>query len=397
MKFGGTSVANIKKIQNVAGIVKQNLHKDNKLVVVLSAMAGVTNELQKYLDDINSDNDIENDLVLTSGENVTIGILSAILKQMNINSIPLLGWQIPIITDENHKKAKILNISKKRIYSFLKKYDVIVLAGFQGVNKSGNITSLGRGGSDTTAVAIASAINAKRCDIYTDVEGVYSADPNIVSKAKKIPKLAYEEMLEMSSSGAKVLHTRSVELAMKNNLVLQVISSLTKKEGTFILDEKQLIEKEIVSGVSYSKSDSKITISGIADRPGISASIFGLLAKNNINVDMIVQNISQDGVSANITFTVPNSELKFTKSILEKNQKIINYTAIKTDDKVSKISVIGMGMMSQAGVAQKMFKTLADKKINILAISTSEIKISVLIDEKFTNTAVKSLHKVYNL
>ena len=397
MKFGGTSVANIKKIQNVAGIVKQNLNKDNKLVVVLSAMAGVTNELQKYLDDINSDNDIENDLVLTSGENVTIGILSAILKQMNINSIPLLGWQIPIITDENHKKAKILNISKKRIYSFLKKYDVIVLAGFQGVNKSGNITSLGRGGSDTTAVAIASAINAKRCDIYTDVEGVYSADPNIVSKAKKIPKLAYEEMLEMSSSGAKVLHTRSVELAMKNNLVLQVISSLTKKEGTFILDEKQLIEKEIVSGVSYSKSDSKITISGIADRPGISASIFGLLAKNNINVDMIVQNISQDGVSANITFTVPNSELKFTKSILEKNQKIINYTAIKTDDKVSKISVIGMGMMSQAGVAQKMFKTLADKKINILAISTSEIKISVLIDEKFTNTAVKSLHKVYNL
>ena len=397
MKFGGTSVANIKKIQNVAGIVKQNLHKDNKLVVVLSAMAGVTNELQKYLDDINSDNDIENDLVLTSGENVTIGILSAILKQMNINSIPLLGWQIPIITDENHKKAKILNISKKRIYSFLKKYDVIVLAGFQGVNKSGNITSLGRGGSDTTAVAIASAINAKRCDIYTDVEGVYSADPNIVNKAKKIPKLAYEEMLEMSSSGAKVLHTRSVELAMKNNLVLQVISSLTKKEGTFILDEKQLIEKEIVSGVSYSKSDSKITISGIADRPGISATIFGLLANNNINVDMIVQNISQDGVSANITFTVPNSELKFTKSILEKNQKIINYTAIKTDDKVSKISVIGMGMMSQAGVAQKMFKTLADKKINILAISTSEIKISVLIDEKFTNTAVKSLHKVYNL
>ena len=397
MKFGGTSVANIKKIQNVAGIVKQNLHKDNKLVVVLSAMAGVTNELQKYLDDINSDNDIENDLVLTSGENVTIGILSAILKQMNINSIPLLGWQIPIITDENHKKAKILNISKKRIYSFLKKYDVIVLAGFQGVNKSGNITSLGRGGSDTTAVAIASAINAKRCDIYTDVEGVYSADPNIVSKAKKIPKLAYEEMLEMSSSGAKVLHTRSVELAMKNNLVLQVISSLTKKEGTFILDEKQLIEKEIVSGVSYSKSDSKITISGIADRPGISASIFGLLAKNNINVDMIVQNISQDGVSANITFTVPNSELKFTKSILEKNQKIINYTAIKTDDKVSKISVIGMGMMSQAGVAQKMFKTLADKKINILAISTSEIKLSVIVDETHILNAVKRLHTVFDL
>ncbi len=397
MKFGGTSVANIEKIQNVAKIVKKNLKKDNKLIVVLSAMAGVTNQLQKYLDDINSDNDIENDLVLTSGENVTVGILSAILKNMNINSIPLLGWQIPILTDENHKKAKILNISKKRIYKFLKNYDVMVLAGFQGVNKNGYITSLGRGGSDTTAVAIASAINANRCDIYTDVEGVYSTDPNIVSKAKKIPKLAYEEMLEMSSAGAKVLHTRSVELAMKNNLILQVLSSLTNKKGTFILDDKKLIEKEIVSGVSYSKSESKITISGIDDRPGISASIFGLLANNNINVDMIVQNISQDGVSANITFTVPNSELKFTNSILEKNQKLINYASIKTDNKVSKISVIGMGMMSQSGVAQKMFKTLADNKINILAISTSEIKISVLIDKKFTNTAVKSLHKAYNL
>ncbi len=397
MKFGGTSVANVKKIKNVAKIVKQNLNKDNKLIVVLSAMAGVTNELQKHLDIINSDYDIENDLVLTSGENVTIGILSAILRNMNINSIPLLGWQIPIITDANHKKAKILNINKKRIYKFLKDYDVIVLAGFQGISVNGNITSLGRGGSDTTAVAIASAINANRCDIYTDVAGVFSADPNIVSKAKKIPKLAYEEMLEMSSAGAKVLHTRSVELAMKNSLVLQVLSSLTKKEGTFIVDDKKLIEKEIVSGVSYSKSESKITISGIADRPGISASIFGLLANNNINVDMIVQNISQDGVSANITFTVPNTELKFTNSIIEKNKKLINYTSIKTDDKVSKISVIGMGMMSQAGVAKKMFKTLADKKINILAISTSEIKISVLIDKKYTNTAVKSLHKAYKL
>ncbi len=397
MKFGGTSVGDVKKIKNVSKIVKKNLKKNNKLIVVLSAMSGVTNQLQRYLDEINSESEIEDDLVLTSGEQVTIGLLSSILKKDKIKSVPLLGWQIPIITDNFHQKAKILNINKKRITSFLKKYDVIVLAGFQGINLDGHITSLGRGGSDTTAVAIASAINADRCDIYTDVDGVFSADPNVVKSAKKIKKLAYEEMLEMSSMGAKVLHTRSVELAMKNNLTLQVLSSITQKKGTFVLDEDKLIEKEIVSGVSYSKKESKITISGIADKPGISATIFGLLAKNNINVDMIVQNISQDGVSANITFTVPNSELNFTSKILDQNQKTINYNSLNKDEKVSKISVIGMGMMSQAGVAQKMFKTLADNKINILAISTSEIKISVLIEEKHTNTAVKSLHKAYKL
>ncbi len=397
MKFGGTSVANINKIKNVSKIVKKSLKKNTKLIVVLSAMSGVTNQMQKYLDEVNSDFGIENDLVLTSGEQVTIGLLSALLKKDKIKSIPLLGWQVPIITDKFHQKSKILNIDKKRIYSFLKKYDVIVLAGFQGINLKGNITSLGRGGSDTTAVAIASAIKAIRCDIYTDVDGVFSTDPNFVKNAKKIKKLAYEEMLEMSSMGAKVLHTRSVELAMKNNLTLQVLSSITQKKGTFVIDEDKLIEKEIVSGVSYSKNESKITISGIADRPGISARIFGLLAKNNINVDMIVQNISQDGVSANITFTVPNSELNYTSKLLSKNRKIINFNSIDKDEKVSKISVIGMGMMSQAGVAQKMFKTLADNKINILAISTSEIKISVLIEEKHTKTAVKSLHKSYKL
>ncbi len=396
MKFGGTSVGNIKKINNVAKIVQKEVKK-NKVIVVLSAMAGETNKLQKYLDEIQSEEKLENDLVLTSGENVTIGILSAILKKRKINSIPLLGWQIPIITDDNHQKAKILNISKVRINKFLKKFDVLVVAGFQGIDINGNITSLGRGGSDTSAVAIAAATKAKRCDIYTDVDGVYSTDPNIEPKAKKISKLAFEEMLEMSSTGAKVLHTRSVELAMKHNLVLQVLSSLTKKSGTLILDEKKLIEKEIVSGVSYSKNESKITISGIPDKPGISARIFGLLADKNINVDMIVQNISQDGISANITFTVPNSEIKYAKSVLLENLNKIKYESLKTDKNVSKISVIGMGMMSQSGVAKKMFKTLADNSINILAISTSEIKISVLIDEKFTKTAVKTLHKAYNL
>ena len=396
MKFGGTSVANIERLNNVAQIVENQVN-NNKLIVVLSAMAGETNKMQEFIDEINSDYEIENDLILTSGENVTVGILSALLKKRNIKAKPLLGWQIPIITDKNNQKAKILNIDKNRLLNFLKNNDVLVVAGFQGISVDGHITSLGRGGSDTTAVAIASSINADRCDIYTDVEGVYSADPNIETNAKKITKLAFEEMLEMSSTGAKVLHTRSVELAMKNNLVLQVLSSLTNKEGTLIVDEKNLIEKEIVSGVSYSKNDSKLTISGIPDKPGISAKIFGLLADNNINVDMIVQNISQDGISANITFTVPNNEINTAKSILHNNLEHINYDTLKTDKNVSKISVIGMGMMSQSGVAQKMFKTLADNSINILAISTSEIKISVLIDEKYTNIAVKSLHEAYNL
>ena len=396
MKFGGTSVANIDRIKNVAKIVEKEA-KNNKVIVVLSAMSGVTNQMQNYIDEINSQQSIENDLLLTSGENVTIALLSAILNNKKIKSIPLLGWQIPIITDNNFQKAKILNIDNIRLNNFLEQFNVLVIAGFQGINYEGYITSLGRGGSDTTAVAIASVTNADRCDIYTDVEGVYSTDPNVVPEARKISKLAFEEMLEMSSTGTKVLHTRSVELAMKNNLVLQVLSSITNKPGTFIIDDNNLIEKEIVSGVSYSSNESKITISGIPDKPGISALIFGILADKNINVDMIVQNISQDGINANITFTVPNNELNYAKEILQNNLNKINFKTLKTDQKVSKISVIGMGMMSQSGVAQKMFKTLADNFINILAISTSEIKISVLIDEKFTNIAVKSLHEAYNL
>jgi len=396
MKFGGTSVGSINKINNVANIVEKQLN-DKKLIVVLSAMSGVTNQMQEYIDKIESKEIIENDLILTSGEAVSVGLLSAILKKRNIKSIPLLGWQIPIITDSNHQKAKILNIDKVRIDKYLKDFDVIVLAGFQGIDIDGNITSLGRGGSDTTAVAVAAAVNADRCDIYTDVEGVYTTDPNLEPKAKKIKKLAFEEMLEMSSTGAKVLHTRSVELAMKNNLTLQVLSSLTKESGTLVVDENKLIEKEIVSGVSYSNNESKLTLSGIADKPGISATIFGFLANNNINVDMIVQNTSQDGITANITFTVPNSEIYNAKRLLEENQNLINFKSIETDSNISKISVIGMGMMSQSGVAKKMFKTLADNSINILAISTSEIKISVLIDEKFTKIAVKSLHEAYNL
>ncbi len=396
MKFGGTSVGSIDKINNVANIVEKQVN-DKKLIVVLSAMSGVTNKMQEYIDEIESNEIIENDLILTSGEAVSVGLLSAILKKRNIKSIPLLGWQIPIITDSNHQKAKILNIDKDRIYKYLNDFDVLVVAGFQGIDIDGKITSLGRGGSDTTAVAVAAAVDADRCDIYTDVDGVYSTDPNLEPKAKKINKLAFEEMLEMSSTGAKVLHTHSVELAMKNNLTLQVLSSITKQSGTLVVDENKLIEKEIVSGVSFSNNESKLTLSGIADKPGISATIFGLLANNNINVDMIVQNTSQDGVTANITFTVPNSEIHNAKKILEENQNLINFKSIESDSNISKISVIGMGMMSQSGVAKKMFTTLAHNSINILAISTSEIKISVLINKKFTKIAVKSLHEAYNL
>jgi len=396
MKFGGTSVADNEKLKNIADIVIREV-KNYKIIVVLSAMAGETNKLQSYLDEFGSANSIESDLVLTSGEQVTIGLLSAALKNKGIQSIPLLGWQVPIITDENYEKAKILKIDNKRIEKYFNENDVIVLAGFQGVNINGKITSLGRGGSDTTAVAIASAIGAKRCDIYTDVEGVFTTDPNIEKNAKKISKLSYEEMLEMSSTGAKVLHTRSVELAMKNNLTLQVLSSLTQNKGTLIVDEEELIEKEIVSGVSYSKNEAKVTISGILDKPGISAKIFGLMAENNINVDMIVQNISQDGISANITFTISQKDQDLTKTVIENSKKTLEYKSLSLDKNVAKISVIGMGMMSQSGVAEKMFKALAKNTINILAISTSEIKISVLIDEKHTNIAVKSLHEVYNL
>ena len=396
MKFGGTSVGSLERIQNVAKTVI-NEHKGNKIVVVLSAMAGVTNSLQSYIDQLGSQPSKETDLVMTSGEQVTVGLLSTILNKQGLKSFPLLGWQVPIITDEKHEKASILNIEDKTILSLLKSHEVIVLAGFQGISLKGNITSLGRGGSDTTAVAIAAALKAERCDIYTDVDGVYTADPNIVSEAKKIDKLTYDEMLEMSSTGAKVLQTRSVELAMKNNIILQVLSSFSNTKGTYIVNEDKLIEKEIVSGVSYSKNESKLTISGIPDKPGISAKIFGLMSRNNINVDMIVQNISQDGISANITFTIPAKNLELAKEVLNSNQRDLGFTNLTSNSEIAKISVVGMGMMSQTGVAEKMFKTLAENKINILAISTSEIKISVLIEQKFTELAIKSLHSVYKL
>ena len=396
MKFGGTSVADIQRIRNVASIVNKE-QKKYKIIVVLSAMAGETDKLQKLIDEVGGNNCPETDLIITSGEQVSVALLSMVLNKMGIKSHPMLGWQIPILTDDSYGKAKIMNIAKDSILREFEKCDVIILAGFQGISKEGKISSLGRGGSDTTAVAIAAATNAERCDIYTDVEGVFSSDPNIVNSAKKIDKISYEEMLEMASSGAKVLQTRSVELAMKNNINLQVLSSIVRSKGTMVVNEEKLIEKEMVSGVSYSKNESKVTISGVPDKPGISAKIFGILSKNNINVDMILQNISQDGINANLTFTLQTSDMAIANDLLEKNKIVINYKSITTDSNVSKVSVIGMGMKSQSGVAQKMFQTLADSKINILAISTSEIKISVLIEEKYTDLAIKSLHKAYKL
>ena len=396
MKFGGTSLEDIKRIKKVASIIKQKIKK-YKIIVVLSAMAGATDNLQKYIDEIGMNYSSDSDLVITAGEQVSVGLLSMILNKIKIKSLSMLGWQVPIITDRTYGKAKILQIKSKTLLDHLRSVDVIVVAGFQGISVEGKISSLGRGGSDTTAVALALSVKAERCDIYTDVDGVYSTDPNIDQTAKKIEKISYEEMLEMSSMGAKVLQTRSVELAMKNNLSLQVLSSITNLPGTMIVNEKDLIEKEVVSGVSYSDKEAKVTISGVPDIPGISAKIFGGLADNNINVDMIVQNTSQDGITANLTFTIQENEMDLAKQIIEANKPSIKYTSLSTNANVSKISVIGVGMKSQSGVAQKMFQTLANKHINILAISTSEIKISVLIDKEYTHRAVKSLHIAYSL
>ena len=396
MKFGGTSLEDIKRIKKVASIIKQKIKK-YKIIVVLSAMAGATDNLQKYIDEIGMNCSSDSDLVITAGEQVSVGLLSMILNKIKIKSLSMLGWQVPIITDRTYGKAKILQIKSKILLDHLRSVDVIVVAGFQGISVEGKISSLGRGGSDTTAVALALSVKAERCDIYTDVDGVFSTDPNIDQTAKKIEKISYEEMLEMSSMGAKVLQTRSVELAMKNNLSLQVLSSITNLPGTMIINEKDLIEKELVSGVSYSDKEAKVTISGVPDIPGISAKIFGSLADNNINVDMIVQNTSQDGITANLTFTIQENEMDLAKQIIEANKPSIKYTSLSTNANVSKISVIGVGMKSQSGVAQKMFQTLANKHINILAISTSEIKISVLIDKEYTHRAVKSLHIAYNL
>ena len=395
-KFGGTSVADISRIKSVAEKVKSEVDKGHSVVVVVSAMAGVTNMLDGYCKEFDDKFNLrEYDVVVSAGEQITSGLLSIALQNLSIRSRSLLGWQIPIITKESHSKARIDSIDSLKILKCLNEGEVVVVPGFQGINKDGDTTTLGRGGSDISAVAIAVSINADRCDIYTDVDGVYTSDPRIVPEAKKIDKITYEEMLEMASLGAKVLQTRSVELAMKFNIPLRVLSSFAGTQGTLICSEEAVMEKEIVSGITHSIDEAKITLVSVDDKPGIAATIFDTLSDDNINVDMIVQNIAEDG-STDLTFTVSKADLILAKNAVENNQDI-KWRKILTDDNVSKVSVIGVGMRSNVGVAKTMFKALAEKNINIEVISTSEIKVSVLIKENFTKDAVRCLHTAFGL
>ncbi|MBE0530027.1 MAG: aspartate kinase [Rhodospirillales bacterium] len=397
-KFGGTSVADVEKIQNVARRIKKEVDAGNQVAVVVSAMAGVTNQLVKYVDDINRLHDArEYDVVVASGEQITSGLTALALQKLGVPARSWLGWQLPVHTDGVHGKARIADIDSEEIIRRMEQGEVAVVAGFQGIGPDGRVTTLGRGGSDTSAVALAAAIKADRCDIHTDVDGVYTTDPRIVPKARKLNKITYEEMLEMASLGAKVLQTRSVELAMKYNVRTQVVSSFTDEPGTLVVNEDEIVEKEIISGIAYSRDEAKITLTGVADKPGVAAGIFGPLADASINVDMIVQNVSLDGKTTDMTFTVGKTDLERALLTVEAKKKELGYSQITSDPKVVKVSVIGVGMRSHAGIAQTMFSALAEKGINIQVISTSEIKVSVLIAEEYLELALRSLHDAYGL
>ena len=397
MKFGGTSVANWSRVEVVTNIIKKRLSSNKqKILVVVSAMSGETNKLIEGFKEIDNDiNNPEYDVILSTGEQFSSAFLSTALNKSGIISRSLMGWQIPILTDSHYSKARILSVDTSNIKRLFKKYRVLVVAGFQGITKDNRITTFGRGGSDTSAVAMAVALKSKCCEIFTDVDGIYSADPRIVKNAKKIKKITYEEILEMASLGSKVLHPRSVELAMKYGIKIHVRSSFTKKFGTMVVKEEKTMEKEMVSGISSSDNEANITLKGIPDKPGIAAKIFGFLADLNINVDMIVQNITDDGKFASLTFTVPVEDCH--KAVNKLKQSKINFKQVKFDKNICKISIVGVGMKSNVGVAKKMFETLAKKNINIQVISTSEIKISVLISSKKKKTAIRELHKVYKL
>ena len=397
-KFGGTSVADMARIKAVAATVKRELDDGNEVAVVLSAMAGVTDQLVGYVAEAGGAHySSECDAVLATGEQVTAGLVALSLQEMGIQARSWLGWQIPIRTDGVYGKARIEKIEIEALEQCLGAGEVSVVAGFQGVGPDGRITTLGRGGTDTTAVALAAALGAERCDIYTDVDGVYTSDPRIVAKARKLEKITYEEMLEMASLGAKVLQTRAVELAMKSGQRLHVRSSYSDAPGTLVVDEDEIVEQEIVSGIAYSRDEAKITLVQVADKPGVAAAIFGPLSDANVNVDMIVQNVSADGKATDVTFTVTKADLERAVETVEANKKELNYADLVSDSNVVKISVIGVGMRSHAGVAQRMFKTLAEKSINIQVISTSEIKVSVLVAEEYTELAVRALHAAYGL
>jgi aspartate kinase len=407
LKFGGTSVGDTERIKNVARKAKAEVARGNEVAVVVSAMSGATNQLVKWVNEIAPLHDArEYDVVVATGEQVTIGLLAMALQQEGVRSRSWVSWQIPIRTDAAYAKARIVDIDTAQMSAAMAAGEVPIVPGFQGVSPEGRITTLGRGGSDTSAVALAAALGADRCDIYTDVDGVYTTDPRIVEKARKIDQVTYEEMLEMASQGSKVLQTRSVELAMNHRVRVQVLSSFdaalgSDLPGTLVVDEEEImaqgLERSVVSGIAFSKDEAKITVTRVADRPGVAAAIFGPLADANINVDMIVQNVSLDGSSTDITFTVPRADLPRAVERLERAKKELGFAEIKSDTNVAKVSVIGVGMRSHAGVALKMFETLAGKGINIQVISTSEIKISVLIAAEYTELAIRTLHTAYDL
>lgn len=400
-KFGGTSVANIERIRNVATKVKKELDLGNQVAVVVSAMSGVTNQLVEYVRELSPLATVEAwgeyDQVVSSGEQVTSGLLALCLQEMGIPARSFSGWQIPLHTDKAHGKARIAGIDAVAMHKVLKTGMVAVVAGFQGATQDGRVTTLGRGGSDTSAVALAAALKADRCDIYTDVDGVYTTDPRIVTGARKLEKIAYEEMLEMASLGAKVLQTRSVEMAMNHNVVVQVLSSFSDIPGTLLVKEEDIMEQKKITGIAFSRDEARISLTEIANIPGMVATLFAPLTEANINVDMIVQNVTEGGKSTDITFTVPKADLDRALVAVEKARTTLKFKSMHADSNVAKVSIVGVGMRSHAGIAQTMFAALAEKNINISVISTSEIKVSVLIAEEYTELAVRSLHAAFEL
>jgi aspartate kinase len=408
MKFGGTSVADLERIRRVAALVASEARAGKGVAVVVSAMAGKTNELVAWTDGAGSaaggldQSDCEYDAVVASGEQVTAGLLAMTLRNMGVAARSWMGWQVPIVTDDAHGRARIDDIPPERLIAALDGGEVAVIAGFQGVTRDGRLTTLGRGGSDTTAVAIAAALKPACCDIYTDVDGVYTTDPRIESKARRLAAISYEEMLEMASLGAKVLNTRSVELAMAYGVPLRVLSSFvaadgTRGQGTLVCDEEEIVEKRIVSGVAYSRDEAKISLFGLPDHPGVSSEVFGRLADANVNVDMIVQSHARGEDAANMEFTVSKRDAARAVEVVSAGKAAIGFLDLAVNEDVAKVSVIGVGMRSHAGVAKTMFGALAEKGVNIQVIATSEIKISVLIDAAYTELAVRALHAAYGL
>lgn len=397
-KFGGTSVGDLERIRHVATRVQREAVAGNEVAVVLSAMAGATDQLVAWTREASPAADPrEYDVVVSAGEQVTIGLLAIVLQDMGIAARSWTSWQLPIRTDGAYTKARIETIDTAALEAGLRRGCVAIVPGFQGISPDGRITTMGRGGSDTTAVALAAALNADRCDIFTDVDGVYTCDPRIVARARKLDRITYEEMLESASQGAKVLQTRAVEMGMKHHVRIQVRSSFEDIPGTLVVDEDEIVEQEIISGIAYSRDEAKITVARVADKPGVAAAIFGPLADAMINVDMIVQNVSENGEQTDITFTVPEGDHQRAIEAIKRSRDAIGYGRLDHDANVVKVSVIGVGMRSHAGVAQRMFRTLAEKGINIQVISTSEIKVSVLIAEEYTELALRALHSAYGL